>query len=140
MNVDCLRGAILSIPLTLCLLALLVVAPSCGGPPPSNAAHGGDAQASHGDGSEHDGEEKEDAIAVRVTDVVREPLASLYTTSATLRADKQATVTARTSGVIRELLVEEGHRVQADQALAGQLTEYLPAFCNQCELYEADQK
>lgn len=115
---DCLRDAIRSIPLTLLLLALLALGTSCGGPPSSNAAHGGDSQASHGDGTEQAEAPEEDAIAVRVKGVVREPLSSLYTTSATLRADKQATVTARTSGVIRELLVEEGHRVKADQALA----------------------
>jgi len=99
-------------------MAILAVAPSCGGPPESNAAPGGDTQASHGDASQEAEEAQEEAIAVRVAQVSREPLSSLYTTSATLRADKQATVTARTSGVIRELLVEEGHRVQADQPLA----------------------
>ena len=99
-------------------MAWLAVAPSCGGPPASNAAHGPNDQAAHQDGSGETEDAHEDAIAVRVTQVSREPLSSLYTTSATLRADKQATVTARTRGVIRELLVEEGHRVQADQPLA----------------------
>ena len=81
----------------LLLPAILLLATSCGGPQESNAAHGGAASAAEGD--------EEEAIAVRVAEVVRQPLSSLYTTSATLRADKQATVTARTSGVVRELLV-----------------------------------
>jgi len=49
---------------------------------------------------------------------VREPIASLYSTSATLRADRLATVIARTRGVVRRLLVEEGDTVSAGQALA----------------------
>lgn len=102
----------------LLLLALLAVTPSCGGPPASNAAQGADVQAANDDASGDAEGAKEDALAVRVKGVVQEPLSSLYTTSATLRADKQATVTARTRGVIRELLAEEGHRVQVDQPLA----------------------
>ncbi|MCZ6670617.1 MAG: efflux RND transporter periplasmic adaptor subunit [Acidobacteria bacterium] len=58
-----------------------------------------------------------DAIAVYTTAVRREPLSSLYSTSATLRADKRAVVQARTRGVIRELLVEEGDQVEAGQVL-----------------------
>ena len=63
-------------------------------------------------------EEEEDAIAVRVETAVRESLSSLYHTSATLRADKTATVTARTGGVVQRLLVEEGDRVKTGQELA----------------------
>lgn len=59
-----------------------------------------------------------DAIAVRTEEVIRAPISALYSTSATLRADKQTTVTARTRGVIRRLLVEEGDTVEADQLLA----------------------
>ena len=65
-----------------------------------------------------DGEKEEPAIAVRAGEVVREPISSLYSTSATLRADRQATVIARTRGVVRRLAVEEGDRVGAEQALA----------------------
>jgi membrane fusion protein (multidrug efflux system) len=60
----------------------------------------------------------EDAIAIEVGSVQRGSLSSLYSTSATLRADKRATVTARTQGVIRELLVEEGDWVEEGQPLA----------------------
>jgi membrane fusion protein (multidrug efflux system) len=98
-------------------IALLVNVFGCGG---ANEAQ------SHGSGSasaatQTTDEEKasaEDAIAVEVDRVVRASLSSLYSTSATLRADKRATVTARTRGVIRKLLVEEGDWVDAEQPLA----------------------
>jgi len=63
-------------------------------------------------------EEDQDAISVAVGAVRREPLSSLYSTSATLRADKRATITARTTGVVRMLLVEEGDRVETGEPLA----------------------
>jgi membrane fusion protein (multidrug efflux system) len=67
---------------------------------------------------DNDEDEAEDAIAIEVGQVGRDTLSALYSTSATLRADKQATVTARTKGVIRQLLVEEGDWVEKDQKLA----------------------
>jgi len=63
-------------------------------------------------------EDPEDAIAVSALDVSQEALSALYTTSATLRSDKQAIVTARTHGVIHRLLVEEGDLVETGQTLA----------------------
>ncbi|MEJ2190101.1 MAG: efflux RND transporter periplasmic adaptor subunit, partial [Acidobacteriota bacterium] len=71
-----------------------------------------------GNGPEGQGQPEEPAIAVRVADAVREPISSLYSTSATLRADRQATVIARTRGVIERLAVEEGDKVTAGEALA----------------------
>ena len=62
--------------------------------------------------------EEEDSIAVRTAVLSRDTLSELYATTATLRADKLATVTARTEGVVRRLLVEEGDSVQEGQALA----------------------
>jgi membrane fusion protein (multidrug efflux system) len=90
---------------------------SCGGTASSNASPVA-ATNSANEGAQDSSSQVEEAIAVKVARVVRAPLSSLYTTSATLRADKQATVTARTRGVVRELLVEEGHQVEAGQALA----------------------
>ncbi|MCP3960802.1 MAG: efflux RND transporter periplasmic adaptor subunit [bacterium] len=60
----------------------------------------------------------EEGILVRVEPVRAEPMSALYSTSATLRAYQRATVTARTRGVVRRLVVEEGARVAAGQALA----------------------
>lgn len=62
--------------------------------------------------------DRSSAVAVRVKAAERVPLSSLYSTSATLRAERQATITARTRGVIQNLLVEEGDRVVARQSLA----------------------
>ena len=63
-------------------------------------------------------EKEEDAIAVLTAALTRDTLSELYATTATLRADKLATVTARTEGVVRRLLVEEGDSVREGQALA----------------------
>jgi membrane fusion protein (multidrug efflux system) len=60
----------------------------------------------------------EDAIAVDVALVAQDDISSLYETSATLRAERRATVIARTPGVIEQLLVEEGDTVTAEQPLA----------------------
>jgi len=57
-------------------------------------------------------------ISVAVARVEKGEMASLYSTSATLRAEKQATVTSRTGGILEELLVEEGDRVTAGETLA----------------------
>ena len=98
-----------------CHVTLLVglLAAACGGGSPQ----AGNAQG-QGNGPEGQGQPEEPAIAVRVAGVVREPIASLYSTSATLRADRQATVIARTRGVIERLAVEEGDKVTAGEALA----------------------
>jgi RND family efflux transporter MFP subunit len=95
---------------TVFALSGLVFAAGCG----SEAnGHGTDANGGHGEG-----EKEEPAISVRADEVLREPISSLYSTSATLRADRQATVIARTRGVVRRLVVEEGDRVVAEQPLA----------------------
>jgi membrane fusion protein (multidrug efflux system) len=91
-------------------IVLSVLVAGCGG---EANGHGGNG---HGDGP--NGEQEEPAIAVSTGEVVREPISSLYSTSATLRADRQATVIARTRGVVERLVVEEGDRVAAGQALA----------------------
>ena len=94
-------------------LALIsaLVATGCGGH--DAAGHG-----KPGRGRPTAGEKEEPSIAVRVSKVVREPISSLYSTSATLRADRSATVIARTRGVVERLVVEEGDRVSSGQPLA----------------------
>lgn len=59
-----------------------------------------------------------DPIAVSVGPVVRERVVSTYSTSGTLRAERQATVTSRTRGVIEQIFAEEGALVEAGQPLA----------------------
>ena len=91
-------------------LGLAAAAAGCGG-----EASGRGANRSGGNGG---GERQEPAISVRAADIAREPISSLYSTSATLRADRHATVIARTRGVVRRLAVEEGDKVRAEQPLA----------------------
>ncbi len=88
-------------------VALALSLAACGGGPPSGAA------VPTGPGSA-----EEEAVAVAVAPVVRQAISSLYSTSATLRAERQATVTARTRGVVRALEAEEGDRVAAGAVLA----------------------
>jgi len=99
------------------LAAWLVLAAGCGDAPQAQAPGSGAAGAAAQSGT-NGADSLEDAIAVEIGQVVRGSLASLYSTSATLRADKRATVTARTHGVVRELLVEEGDWVEEGQPLA----------------------
>jgi len=84
----------------------------CGGGPDTGRA-ATEAQARE----RSDGAPRE-AIAVKVVEIRVEPVSAVYSTSTTLRADRQATVIARTSGVIRQLLAEEGDRVSEGQSLA----------------------
>jgi membrane fusion protein, multidrug efflux system len=59
-----------------------------------------------------------EATTVRVAPARRAALSLLYATSATLRPERQAIVTARTRGVVRSLLVEAGDEVEAEQPVA----------------------
>lgn len=99
------RGAAASI-----ALGVSILGTGCGG----NA----DGHGTNGRANPDGGEKEEPAISVRAAEIVREPISSLYSTSATLRADRRATVIARTRGVVRRLAVEEGDRVGAEQPLA----------------------
>lgn len=106
------RSRSLFVPNTTALFALFVSVfiAGCGG---ETNGHG-----TNGHGKNGDGEKEEPAIAVKVGEVRQEPISSLYSTSATLRADRRATVIARTRGVVRRLAVEEGDSVSAGQPLA----------------------
>jgi membrane fusion protein (multidrug efflux system) len=92
------------------LLAFATVSLACqsAGPPPGAGSDQGDAAS----------EAKEETIPVEVTSATLRDMTALYSTSATLRAERRATVTTRTSGVLRALRVEEGARVREGQALA----------------------
>lgn len=78
-----------------------------GGPPSAKRERKGGARRSN-----------EDAIAVKSERVERGAMSQLYSTSTTLRAERTATITARTRGRIQQLLVEEGDRVKAGQPVA----------------------
>jgi len=87
------------------IVALALLVPSCSRGPSSPTTSAKE-------------EEKKDAIPVHVAPARREALSLLYSTSATLRADRRATVTARARGILEKLLAEEGDSVAEDEPLA----------------------
>lgn len=96
----------------ICVLSFLW---SCGSEPSSVAEV---SAAEDAGATEEVAKDEDPEIAVEVSRVERQAIASIYATSATLRADKRATVIARTAGVVERLRVEEGDRVRKGQALA----------------------
>lgn len=63
-------------------------------------------------------EKKPDAVPVEVARASRRPIAASYTGTANLEAPGEAMVVAKTSGVMVQLLAEEGDQVRAGQVLA----------------------
>lgn len=79
---------------------------ACGGP-----GDKGDAQA----GGEKD---KEVAVPVEIATARLGSVSAYYSGTATLEAERDAEVVAKVGGVVEQLLVEEGQRVEAGQVLA----------------------
>lgn len=96
------------------LLALLLMLPlaACGGGPGGDE-DGGEAKAS----AEADSSEAEEAIPVEVAVLQRGPLASVLKSSTNLEAEEAVTVFAEASRRVRQILVEEGDRVNRGQLL-----------------------
>jgi len=72
-------------------------------------------------GSEEMSENTEDdtpIIPVEVSNVSRGNISAYYSNTATLEAEQEATVVSKVRGIIEELYVEEGDRVQAGQIIA----------------------
>jgi len=90
----------------LLLLSVTLLA-SCGKPPgsPESAA---DAKKKNEDA----------AVPVEIATATRQPMLASYTGTASLEAERQADVVAKTSGVLLRLMVEEGDVVRAGQLLA----------------------
>src|SRR5579859_6357887 len=59
-----------------------------------------------------------EAVPVEVALAARKPISASYSGTAALVADHEAQVTAKTSGVLKKLYVEEGMTVKAGQLLA----------------------
>ncbi|MDR9408623.1 MAG: efflux RND transporter periplasmic adaptor subunit [Balneolaceae bacterium] len=57
-------------------------------------------------------------IPVEVSNVSRGNISAYYSNTATLEAEQEATVVSKVRGIIEELYVEEGDRVQAGQVIA----------------------
>jgi membrane fusion protein (multidrug efflux system) len=100
------------------LLVLVLALAGCGGEEVSATASAASPAAADVADSGAEGEESEDAIAVRALPVVVGAMSATYSTSATLRAEKVATVTSRTRGVIEQLMREEGDWVAKGEVLA----------------------
>lgn len=76
-------------------------------------------------GKKEEEKKEEAAIPVEVAPVTVGAIDAAYRGTATLEAEDEATVVARTAGVIEQVLVEEGARVRTGQALARLETERL---------------
>jgi membrane fusion protein, multidrug efflux system len=71
-------------------------------------------------------EKKEEAaLPVEIATVTVGPIEAAYRGTATLEAEDEATVMAKTVGVVEQILVEEGDRVRAGQTLARLETDRL---------------
>lgn len=79
-----------------------------------------------GEKAEDEGKKKEEAaLPVEVSRVAAGPIEAAYRGTATLEAEDEATVMARSGGVIEQVLVEEGDRVRTGQVLARMETDKL---------------
>lgn len=71
-----------------------------------------------GDAKAEDGKDKgPDAVPVEVVKAERRAIAASYTNTAALEARSQATVTARASGIVKQVFVDVGSLVRAGQPL-----------------------
>src|SRR5438552_257215 len=69
--------------------------------------------------------DREAAVPVETAKVTVGAIDAAYHGTATLEAEEEATVLARTTGIIEQILVEEGQRVKAGQPLARLETDRL---------------
>lgn len=99
------RPSVVFRPVVLLLAALFLVA--CGKPGDESEARSG-ASANR----------EQAAVTVEVAAATRQAVTASYSTTAALEAPNEAQVVAKTSGVLLQLLVEEGDTVKAGQVLA----------------------
>ncbi|MFY2764934.1 efflux RND transporter periplasmic adaptor subunit [Arenimonas sp. MALMAid1274] len=96
-------------------LAISLALAGCGG----GEAPEGDAKAAETAGKDGKPEEKKaEAVPVEVAEVAKRPISASYAGTANLEAPVEAQVVAKTSGVMLQLLAEEGDMVKAGQVLA----------------------
>src|SRR5690349_11919264 len=76
-------------------------------------------------GAKEEEKKEEVAVPVEVGKVTVGAIEAAYRGTATLEAEDEATVLAKTSGVIEQILTEEGQRVSAGQVLARMETDRL---------------
>lgn len=96
-------------------LAISLALTGCGGgDAPADAAKASETKGKDG----KPGEEKPAAVPVEVARVSRRPISASYGGTASLEAPADAQVVAKSSGVVLQILVEEGDQVRAGQVLA----------------------
>ena len=69
-------------------------------------------------GSQEEEDQPEPAIPVEASKVSNDDVAAVYSGTASLEADEQATVVSQITGVVLEILAEEGDFVEAGAVLA----------------------
>jgi membrane fusion protein (multidrug efflux system) len=94
---------------TICTLLLMILLAAAAGLQP------GCGRSSH---SETDGKGDEVTVPVEVAMVTQGEIASYWTGTATLEAEKETGVVAKVGGVVKRILVEEGDYIAAGQVLA----------------------
>lgn len=103
-------------------LILAVAVAGCGGKPEADADADSQAKQDNAEGAElgKDGKPKAEPqpIPVEVAPVARRDIEASYAGTAALEAPEEAQVVAKTSGVLLQLLTEEGEQVKAGEVLA----------------------
>ena len=95
-------------------LAISLALAGCGGGGEPAGEQSAEAKPAEGKAEE----KKVEAVPVEVAAVARRPISASYSGTANLEAPSEAQVVAKTSGVLLELLAEEGDQVKAGQVLA----------------------
>ncbi|HEY2345595.1 MAG TPA: efflux RND transporter periplasmic adaptor subunit [Xanthomonadaceae bacterium] len=140
--------------LAICLLApaflsLVLALPACKRSDASDAktAQASSSKADDKDGGK-DGKKEDTAVPVEVAKVSRRPVAASYSGTATLDAPDEAQVVTKASGIVLEILTEEGRHVEKGQVLARLDSEHQRLSAQQAEAtvrkleanYERSQK
>ncbi|GAB2654949.1 efflux RND transporter periplasmic adaptor subunit [Arenimonas aestuarii] len=99
-------------------LAISLVLAGCGGAEPPAEGEASEAETTAQAEKGKTDEKKVDAVPVEVAAVAKRPIAASFTGTANLEAPGEAQVVAKTSGVLLQLLAEEGDQVKAGQVLA----------------------
>ena len=100
-------------------LAISLALAGCGGQAPEGEADKTAETAGKEEGKDgKSGEKKSEAVPVEVAAVAKRPISASYAGTANLEAPGEAQVVAKTSGVLLQLLAEEGDQVKAGQVLA----------------------
>ena len=99
-------------------LAISLVLAGCGGGEPPAEGEAGEAETTAQAEKGKTDEKKVEPVPVEVAAVAKRPIAARFTGTANLEAPGEAQVVAKTSGVLLQLLAEEGDQVKAGQVLA----------------------